>query len=65
VDGQRFAIGVHWHPEEGDDPRLLEALIVAAAEPRRAPAPEVRHPSGGSPVVGRKPGKAKARASGR
>jgi gamma-glutamyl-gamma-aminobutyrate hydrolase PuuD len=65
VEGQRFAVGVHWHPEEGDDPRLLEALVVAAAEQRHPPAPEARHPGGGSPVPGRKPGKAKARASGR
>ncbi len=25
-----FAIGVQWHPEEGDDPRLFEALAGAA-----------------------------------
>jgi putative glutamine amidotransferase len=36
VDGHRFGIGVHWHPEEGDDPRLLDALIAAAAEARAA-----------------------------
>jgi putative glutamine amidotransferase len=35
VAGHRFGVGVHWHPEEGDDPRLLAALIEAAAEPRR------------------------------
>jgi putative glutamine amidotransferase len=35
VAGHRFGVGVHWHPEEGDDPRLLTALIEAAAEPRR------------------------------
>jgi putative glutamine amidotransferase len=63
VDGQRFALGVHWHPEEGDDSRLLEALVAAAGQERRSPAPEVRQ--GGSPVAGRKPGKSKARASGR
>lgn len=27
----RFAIGVLWHPEAGDDPRLFEALVRAAA----------------------------------
>jgi putative glutamine amidotransferase len=26
-----FALGVLWHPEAGDDPRLFEALIAAAA----------------------------------
>jgi putative glutamine amidotransferase len=25
-----FAIGVQWHPEEGGDPRLFDALISAA-----------------------------------
>jgi putative glutamine amidotransferase len=31
-----FAVGVQWHPEEGDDPRLFDALIAAA---ERAPRP--------------------------
>ena len=47
VDGHRFGIGVHWHPEEGDDPRLLSALIEAAAagrDARRAQAPDERVP---------------------
>ena len=35
VDGQRFAVGIHWHPEEGDDLRLLAALAEAASQPRR------------------------------
>jgi putative glutamine amidotransferase len=34
VDGHRFGVGVHWHPEESDDLRLFTALIEAAAEPR-------------------------------
>ena len=38
VAGHRFSIGVHWHPEEGDDPRLMAALVEAAAEPRNEPA---------------------------
>jgi putative glutamine amidotransferase len=33
VAGHPFGVGVHWHPEEGDDPRLLEAFIAAASEP--------------------------------
>lgn len=41
VEGHRFAVGVHWHPEEGDDPRLMTAFIEAAAEPRRAPRTEL------------------------
>ena len=27
---RRFALGVLWHPEAGDDPRLFDALIAAA-----------------------------------
>jgi putative glutamine amidotransferase len=37
VDGHRFAVGVHWHPEEGDDPRLITAFIAAAAERHAQP----------------------------
>ncbi|NDU71347.1 gamma-glutamyl-gamma-aminobutyrate hydrolase family protein [Actinomadura sp. DSM 109109] len=29
--GHRFGLAVQWHPEEGDDPRLFEALVAAAA----------------------------------
>jgi gamma-glutamyl-gamma-aminobutyrate hydrolase PuuD len=40
VAGHRFGIGVHWHPEEGDDHRLLTALVeAAAAAPAESPAP--------------------------
>jgi putative glutamine amidotransferase len=28
----RFRVAVQWHPEEGDDPRLFEALVAAARE---------------------------------
>jgi putative glutamine amidotransferase len=40
VPGQRFAVGIHWHPEEGDDLRLLTALAEAASQPR-LPAADV------------------------
>jgi putative glutamine amidotransferase len=30
-----FVLAVQWHPEAGDDPRLLQALITAARSPRR------------------------------
>jgi len=33
VEGHPFGVGVHWHPEEGEDLRLLTALIAAASEP--------------------------------
>jgi putative glutamine amidotransferase len=31
IPGRVFAVGVLWHPEVGDDPRLFEALVAAAA----------------------------------
>jgi putative glutamine amidotransferase len=59
VAGHRFGLGVHWHPEEGDDPRLLTALVEAARETRPAAAPGRRaEPS-------RKPVAAKPRAGAR
>jgi putative glutamine amidotransferase len=42
ADGHRFGVGVHWHPEEGDDPRLFAAFLEAAAEPRPASRPEAQ-----------------------
>lgn len=35
---RRFALGVLWHPEAGDDPRLFQALVAAALD-RQAVAP--------------------------
>jgi putative glutamine amidotransferase len=37
IPGRRFAVGVLWHPEVGDDPRLFDALVAAASggEPTR------------------------------
>jgi putative glutamine amidotransferase len=32
---RRFCLGVQWHPEAGDDPRLFEALVSAAQVPIR------------------------------
>jgi putative glutamine amidotransferase len=40
VAGHRFGVGVHWHPEEGDDPRLFAALVEAAALTRAESRPE-------------------------
>jgi putative glutamine amidotransferase len=37
ADGAGFAIGVQWHPEEGEDPRLFRALIDAARRRSRVP----------------------------
>ena len=44
VQGHRWALGVQWNPEEGDDLRLFEALVkvaTTAAQPAVAPQPEV------------------------
>lgn len=30
LEGADFGIGVQWHPEQGDDPRLFDALVDAA-----------------------------------
>jgi putative glutamine amidotransferase len=30
LQGHRFGVGVQWHPEEGDDMRLFEALVAEA-----------------------------------
>jgi putative glutamine amidotransferase len=34
--GRRFAVGVLWHPEAGDDPRLFEGLVRAASVRQRS-----------------------------
>ena len=50
-----FRLGVQWHPEVGDDPRLFEALVEAATAPRRDRdrAPDVRRRGrGGRPARG-------------
>ena len=44
VAEHRFGVGIHWHPEEGDDPRLLAAFVEAAAEPRSARRPDAQGP---------------------
>jgi len=36
AEGPRFALGVLWHPEQGDDPRLFDALVAAAVPGRQA-----------------------------
>ena len=60
VDGHRFGVGVQWHPEEGDDPRLITAFVEAAAQPRPAARRASRRPAqagrgeatGGQPPLG-------------
>ena len=42
LEGHKFGLGVQWHPEEGDDARIFEALVAAAkVVPVQKPAAEV------------------------
>lgn len=59
VTGHRFGVGVHWHPEEGDDKRLMTALVEAAAETSerrreaaKRPEPQPRKPVAVKPKAG-------------
>ena len=59
VTGHRFGVGVHWHPEDGDDPRLLTALVEAAMaadqprrDPRGRPGPQQKKPVPAKPKAG-------------
>jgi putative glutamine amidotransferase len=55
AEGQRFGVGIAWHPEEGDDPRLFAAFVAAAAEPRpvqRPGSPPPRKPVAVKPKAG-------------
>ena len=63
VEGHKFGVGVHWHPEESDDLRLLTALVAAAAEPRTAPA--ARATGGAGPQAAPKPVTVKPKAAAR
>jgi gamma-glutamyl-gamma-aminobutyrate hydrolase PuuD len=38
LPGHRFGFGVQWNPEDGDDPRLFEALVTAAKAAAPQPA---------------------------
>jgi len=57
VAGQGIGVGVQWHPEEGDERRLITAFVEAAAQPRPAKPAE--------PQVPRKPVAVKPRAGSR
>jgi putative glutamine amidotransferase len=39
IDRDQFMLAVQWHPEAGEDPSLFEALVTAATDRRRLPAP--------------------------
>jgi gamma-glutamyl-gamma-aminobutyrate hydrolase PuuD len=38
LPGHRFGLGVQWNPEDGDDPRLFEALVTVAKSAAPQPA---------------------------
>jgi gamma-glutamyl-gamma-aminobutyrate hydrolase PuuD len=40
LQGHRFAVGVQWHPEEGEDLRVFEALVAATRETEAEPPDE-------------------------
>ena len=68
LPGHPFAVGVQWHPEEGDDLRLFEALVAAAqaataarAAARAAKEKAAKPPNGRGGRTGRATAKARAR----
>lgn len=56
----RFCVGVQWHPEASDDPRLFRALVAAAAEraDRRDWAPPPPDARATAPPAGGRAGRA-------
>ena len=62
VTGHVFGVGVHWHPEESDDLRLLTALVEAAAKPRREQAKRAEPQQPSAHQQPRKPAAVKPKA---
>ncbi len=57
LPGHRFAVGIQWHPEEGDDLRVFEALVAAAtANAAAAAKPAPNAPNAPAGRGGRKRG---------
>jgi putative glutamine amidotransferase len=57
LPGHRFAVGIQWHPEEGDDLRVFEALVAAAnANAAAAAKPAPNAPAAPAGRGGRKRG---------
>jgi putative glutamine amidotransferase len=55
LQGHRFAVGVQWHPEEGDDLRVFEALVAATYRTEDESAADEEAVGEVSPVAGAKP----------
>jgi putative glutamine amidotransferase len=47
-----FVVGVQWHPEQGDDPRLFEALVAASAERKASIGSSKASPGAGELLAG-------------
>jgi gamma-glutamyl-gamma-aminobutyrate hydrolase PuuD len=60
LQGHRFAVGVQWRPEEGDDPRVFEALVAAAYRTEEEPDDDGETPAaaGATPAAGAAEGRA-------
>jgi gamma-glutamyl-gamma-aminobutyrate hydrolase PuuD len=56
LPGHRFAVGIQWHPEEGDDLRVFEALVAAATANAAAAKPAPNAPATPAGRAGRKRG---------
>jgi putative glutamine amidotransferase len=54
LQGHRFAVGVQWHPEEGDDLRVFEALVAAGHEAQDEPPNEESTEASGEASTGGK-----------
>lgn len=60
LQGHRFAVGVQWHPEEGDDLRVFEALVAATYGTEEEPDDDGETPAaaGAKPAAGAAEGRA-------
>jgi len=47
LPGHTFGLGVQWNPEDGDDPRLFEALVTMAGNAAQAAEPQTELPQAG------------------
>ncbi len=57
LQGHRFAIGIQWHPEEGDDLRLFESFVAAAGTANVASGPPAGKPASAKPATEKTPAK--------